>query len=72
MTLDGIPIIDKIQEIGGFYVAVGMCGQGLMLGPGVAVNLGHLILRGKPIIPEEIFQFFSFYRDYTGCSEALR
>ena len=72
MTLDGIPIVDKIEEVEGFYVAIGMCGQGLMLGPGVAVNLAHLILHGKPILPEEIFDYFSFYRDYTGCSEALR
>jgi sarcosine oxidase subunit beta len=72
MTLDGIPIIDRIREVEGFYVAVGMCGQGLMLGPGVGINLAHLILHGTPIISENIFQFFSFYRDYTGSSEALR
>ena len=72
MTADGIPIIDEIEEIKGFYVAVGMCGQGLMLGPGVAANLAHLILHGKPLLPEELFDYFSYYRDYTGCSEALR
>lgn len=72
MTLDGIPIIDEIDEVEGFYVVVGMCGQGLMLGPGVAANLAHLILDGKPLLPEELFDYFSYYRDYTGCSEALR
>ena len=72
MTLDGIPIVDQIQEVQGFYVAVGMCGQGLMLGPGIAVNLANMILNGKPIIDEKIFKYFSFYRDYTGHSEALR
>ena len=72
MTLDGIPIVDKIEEIEGFYVAVGMCGQGLMLGPGVAANLAQLISQGRPILPEDLFDYFSYYRDYTGCSEALR
>ena len=72
MTLDGIPIIDEIEEVKGFYVAVGMCGQGLMLGPGVAANLAQLIVQGQPILPQELFDYFSYYRDYTGCSEALR
>ncbi len=72
MTTDGIPIIGKIEEIEDLYVAVGMCGQGLMLGPGVAANLTHLILHGKPLLPQEIFDEFSFYRDYSGFSEALR
>ena len=72
MTPDGVPIIDKIEEIEGLYVAVGMCGQGLMLGPGVAANLTHLILHRKPLLPQEIFDDFSSYRDYSGHSEALR
>ena len=72
MTPDGVPIVDKIKETKGFYVAVGFCGQGFMLGPGIALNLVSLITKGKPILSEEIFKRFSLYRDYTVTSEALK
>jgi sarcosine oxidase subunit beta len=41
MTPDGNPIIGKVREIEGYVNAVGLCGQGFMLGPG----LGELIYR---------------------------
>ncbi len=72
MTPDGVPIVDKIRDQNGFYVAVGFCGQGFMLGPGIALNLVSLITKGKPILPEQIFKRFSLYRDYTVTSEALK
>jgi sarcosine oxidase subunit beta len=72
MTPDGVPIVDKIKETNGFYLAVGFCGQGFMLGPGIALNLVSLIIKGKPILTEEIFKSFSLYRDYTVTSEALK
>ena len=73
MTPDGIPIVDKVREMEGLYLAVGMCGQGFMLGPGIAKNLVNLILRSKPLIEEEPFSSFSFYRDfYRARKEALK
>lgn len=72
MTPDGVPIVDKIKETNGFYVAVGFCGQGFMLGPGIALNLVSLITKGKPLLPEDVFKSFSLYRDYTVTSEALK
>ncbi len=72
MTPDGVPIVDKVKETNGFYVAVGFCGQGFMLGPGIALNLVSLITRGRPLLPENIFKSFSLYRDYTLTSEALK
>ncbi|NHJ21760.1 MAG: FAD-binding oxidoreductase [Candidatus Lokiarchaeota archaeon] len=47
MTPDGNPIIGRVDEIAGFINAVGMCGQGFMLGPG----LGELLCR---IITEKL------------------
>jgi sarcosine oxidase subunit beta len=41
MTHDGNPIIGNVDEVSGYLNAVGMCGQGFMLGPG----LGELISR---------------------------
>jgi sarcosine oxidase subunit beta len=41
MTPDGNPILGKVDNVDGYINAVGMCGQGFMLGPG----LGELISR---------------------------
>jgi sarcosine oxidase subunit beta len=73
MTPDGVIILDHVKEVKGFYLAVGMCGQGFMLGPGVGRNMANFILRGKPLIPQEIWNSISFYRDYyAGRKEALK
>ena len=73
MTPDGVIILDKVREVEGFYLAVGMCGQGFMLGPGVGLNMAKLITTGKPAIDEEVFQSLSFYRDfYSAEGESLR
>jgi sarcosine oxidase subunit beta len=72
MTPDGVPIVGTLRDSDGFYIAVGFCGQGLMLGPGVALNLVSLITTGQPIIPGGIFESFSLYRDYSRPSEALK
>ncbi|GAH14687.1 unnamed protein product, partial [marine sediment metagenome] len=34
MTKNGNPLIGKVGEVDGYINAVGMCGQGFMLGPG--------------------------------------
>jgi sarcosine oxidase subunit beta len=72
MTPDGVPIVDRPANSQQFYVAVGFCGQGLMLGPGIALNLVSLITSGKPILSHEIFASLSLSRDYSRPSEALR
>ncbi|MDQ7825059.1 MAG: FAD-binding oxidoreductase [Candidatus Eremiobacteraeota bacterium] len=71
MTPDGIPFVDEVKGSDGVYIAAGMCGQGLMLGPGIARNLTSLILRGKPLVEEEIFRAFSLCREFT-CVELLK
>lgn len=73
MTPDGIIILDKVREVEGLYLAVGMCGQGFMLGPGVGLNMAKFITTGEPLIEREIFDSLSFYRDfYTSRAEALK
>ena len=73
MTPDGFAIVGKAPGIDNFYLGVGMCGQGLMLGPGVAKNITSLILHGKPSIDKEIFKDLSPERDfYAGKIEGLK
>ena len=72
MTPDGVAIVGGVEEQPGMFLAVGMCGQGLMMGPGVAVNLVKYIIAGKPDLPIEVFKSLSFKRDFTGKTEALK
>jgi len=72
MTPDGVAIVDKVEEQPGMYLAVGMCGQGFMMGPGVAKNLVKLILTGEPELPGDVFGALSFRRDFGSKVEALK
>jgi sarcosine oxidase subunit beta len=72
MTPDGVPIVDRVRGSDVLFVAVGFCGQGLMLGPGIAKNIVSLMTTGKPLLPEEVFASFSLYRDFSRAAEALK
>ncbi len=72
MTPDGIPIVDKVDGDDRLYVAVGFCGQGLMLGPGIAKNIVGLMTTGKPLIEEAIFRSFCLNRDFGRKEEVLK
>ena len=73
MTPDGVPIIDYAPGIDGLILAVGMCGQGFMLGPGVGANIASLIVNNRPFISEEAQACFRYNRDfYKKQAEALK
>lgn len=73
MTPDGVPIIDFAPNPKGLFLAVGMCGQGFMLGPGAGKNIASLIVDNKPVISDEANKFFRYDRDfYASKTEALK
>jgi len=73
MTPDGIPIVDRVAGVDGLVLAVGMCGQGFMMGPGIARNVTSMIIRGKPTLPEDVHRAWRFDRDfYAAKTEALK
>jgi sarcosine oxidase subunit beta len=51
MTPDGSPIVGRSRELEGYVDAVGMCGQGYMLGPGLGALLSRMV-QGK-LTPED-------------------
>jgi len=53
MTPDGVPILDNTAEVQGLTLAVGMCGQGFMLGIGVGQEVASFVVDGKPLLPPE-------------------
>ncbi|MDY6791803.1 MAG: FAD-binding oxidoreductase [Thermodesulfobacteriota bacterium] len=63
---DGFPIVGKMKELDNFYQAVGMCGQGFMLGPGMAELIYRLITENYHPDDLEILKSFDPYRDFKG------
>ncbi|MCE5208840.1 MAG: FAD-dependent oxidoreductase [Chloroflexi bacterium] len=43
MTPDGSPIIGRADQPDDYWMAIGMCGQGFMFGPGVGSLLARII-----------------------------
>lgn len=66
MTPDGFPIVGWAREVEGFLLAVGMCGQGFMLGPGLGELLARMV-QGR--LEEEdhlVLEYLSPYRGFAG------
>lgn len=62
MTRDGVPFFEKRGNV---IVACGMCGQGLMMGPGVASNVESMIRTGRPLIDEGLFSKLAVEREFS-------
>ncbi len=64
MTPDGFPILGFIPEVKGFLQAAGMCGQGFMLGPGIAELIARLINNNLAKNDQSILNAFSPQRHF--------
>lgn len=66
MTPDGFPIVGWSAEVEGFLQAVGMCGQGFMLGPGLGELLTRMVLKKTTEEDSAILPLLSPYRKFAG------
>ncbi|MCX7683408.1 MAG: FAD-binding oxidoreductase [Anaerolineae bacterium] len=66
MTPDGSPIVGHLREVEGYIVAVGMCGQGYMLGPGVGALLARLVEGSLTPEDKEVLEELTPYRQFGG------
>ena len=71
MTPDGAPIVGEVEGLRGYLNAVGMSGQGFMLGPGLAYYLRRVITGEGAAEAEEVLGPLRLYRDF-GRAEALK
>jgi len=71
MTPDGSPIIGWATDPEGYLSAVGMCGQGYMLGPGVGSLISRMVQRKTTAEDDQILQELRPDRDFGGV-EALK
>ncbi|PIU20062.1 MAG: sulfurtransferase [Elusimicrobia bacterium CG08_land_8_20_14_0_20_59_10] len=65
MTPDGFPIVDFPKSAPGYALAVGMCGQGFMLGPGLGRALSSVIAGEKNKEALEILAGFKLERNFS-------
>lgn len=70
MTPDGAPVIGESDELGGYVDAVGMCGQGYMLGPGVGGLVARLVTKETSAEDDRFLKELGPKRDF-GRVEAL-
>jgi sarcosine oxidase subunit beta len=66
MTPDGFPIVGWAKEVEGYLLAVGMCGQGLMLGPGLSELLTRTVKNNLTQSDHEVLGILSPYRQFAG------
>lgn len=66
MTPDGFPIVDFPAALKGYVLAVGMCGQGFMLGPGLGEALAAHITGNPSAEDREILAGFKLERSFAG------
>ncbi len=66
MTPDGFPIVGRIGRVGNLYHAVGMCGQGYMLGPGLAETLVRMLIGQSNETDSMILHHFDPTREFKG------
>ena len=65
MTPDGSPILGWAPGLQGILLAVGLCGQGVMLGPGMAELLVRLLQNNLSASDQEILAALSPTRSFT-------
>jgi sarcosine oxidase subunit beta len=66
MTPDGFPIVGRMKEIPNFINAVGMCGQGFMLGPGMGELLTRICSDSITESDKKVLDSFYPYRNFSG------
>ncbi|MFO7733901.1 MAG: FAD-binding oxidoreductase [Candidatus Aminicenantes bacterium] len=66
MTPDGFPIVGWTRELEGYMLALGMCGQGFMLGPGLAELMARMVQGKITESDRETLSYLSPYREFKG------
>jgi len=66
MTPDGFPIVGWAKEPEGYLLVVGMCGQGLMLGPGLGELIARMVKHDLAESDQEMLNILSPYRQFAG------
>lgn len=66
MTLDGAPLVGWSEDVTGYLMAIGMCGHGFMLGPGLGEVLDRVVRDESTVDDQAILDGLSPTRSFRG------
>ena len=69
MTPDGFPIVGETREFPNFVNAIGMCGQGYMIGPGIGELLTRIVTCELTEDDMDVLTHFNLYRNFSGAEQ---
>ncbi len=69
MTSDGFPIVGETEKYPNFINAVGMCGQGYMLGPGLGELLSKIVTCELTEEDKDILRHFRLNRQFADTEQ---
>ncbi len=69
MTPDGSPVVGRSTRLEGYLDAVGMCGQGYMLGPGVGALVSRMVTNTLSADDEAILHELRPDREFAGVEK---
>jgi len=69
MTPDGFPIVGETREFPNFINAIGMCGQGYMIGPGIGELLTRIVTCELTADDMDVLKHFNLYRNFSGAEQ---
>jgi sarcosine oxidase subunit beta len=69
MTPDGSPVVGRSATLDGYVDAVGMCGQGYMLGPGVGALVSRMVTKTLTWEDEAILHELRPDREFAGVEK---
>ncbi len=69
MSPDGFPIVGRSKEVPNLINAVGMCGQGYMLGPGLGELITRIVTNELTEDDNRALKSFDPYRDFSGMEQ---
>jgi len=69
MTPDGSPVVGRSATLEGYLDAVGMCGQGYMLGPGVGALVSRMVTKTLTAEDESVLHELRPGREFGGVEK---
>ena len=69
MTPDGFPIVGETRKFPNFINAIGMCGQGYMIGPGIGELLTRIVNCELTADDMDVLKHFNLYRNFSGAEQ---
>lgn len=70
MTPDGSPLVGWSNDVEGYLMAIGMCGQGFMLGPGLGELLARMVTQDRLAAEDqEVLEILSPNREFVGTEK---